>query len=76
VNEPSQKERRAACRASGRAVAAALLGFTLQYVSIRPLEDSPHFNGVAALAEATARRCLGLKFWLFPPLSRSDDRDG
>lgn len=53
VKESSQEERRAACRASGRAVAAALLGFTLQHISIRPLEDSPHFSGLAALAEAT-----------------------
>lgn len=35
----SEEERRAAYRESGRAVAAALIGFTLQAVSVLPTHD-------------------------------------
>jgi hypothetical protein len=39
MQRSSEEERRAAHRESGRAVAAALTGFTLQLVSVLPLSD-------------------------------------
>ena len=54
MGEASQEEHRAACRVAGQSVGAALLGFTLRRVCIRPAEDKLHFSGFAALAEPTA----------------------